>query len=220
MVEVVKAADTGENLTALFRELLSGVSDADKDRKSSERRKRQVLAQNHCAMLVDALFEILLSVEEKRSRVTSGVGQELVAILRTVRVFTDVSPVNVLKHLDTLLPYLQADNGLRVKEEAVIVGSLCDALSRLATVFEKEDVERLGTLSLADDLVKITYKFGREALSSAVRALCSLAHHKGADEESPFRTKLLKLAQTFYEYLFKHHDDEDFAARKVRSLCT
>ena len=218
MMEVVKAADTGDNLTALFRELLSGVSDADKGRKSSERRKRQVLAQSHCAMLVDALFEILLLVEEKPA--VTGAGKELVAIMRTIRVFTDVAPVNVLRHLDTVLPYLQADNGLRMQDEAVIVGSVCDAMSQVATVLEKDELERLGTMSLAEDVVKITYKFGREALSSAVRALCALAHHKCADEKSPFRTKLLKLAQTFYKVLFKHHRDKDLSEKKVRLFLT
>jgi cohesin loading factor subunit SCC2 len=213
MVEVVKAADTGENLTTLFRELLSGVSDADKNRKASERRKRKGLAQGHCEMLVDALFEILLSVEENRSTLLPG--KELVAIMRTIRVFTDVSPADVLRHLDTLLPYLKADNGLRFQDESVVVSSLSGALSRMTFIFEKEDIERLGNSSLAEDLVSITYKFGRESLSSAICAFCSLAHHQYADEESPFRTKLLKLAQTFYKYLLKHRDVENFASLKV-----
>jgi hypothetical protein len=91
----------------------------------------------------------------------------------------------------------------------------------MATIFQKEDIERLSALSLGDDLVKITYKFGRDALTSAVRALCSLAHHNSAEEDSPFRSKLLKLAQTFYQYLTKHYNEEDIASKSVRStiLC-
>lgn len=215
MVEVVKQANTGENLTALFRELLSGVSDADKNRKSSERRKRKAAAKKQCSMLVDSLFEILLSVEEKRAENPTSFVKEIVAIMRTIRVFTAVSPLAVLEHLDTLLPYFKADNDFRDADEEVILSSLCDSLSKMATVFQKEDIERLGTLSLADDLVAITLRYGPEALSSAVRALCSLAHHQFADERSPFRTKLLGLAQLFYKYLFKYYKEKDLSTKSV-----
>ena len=209
MVEVVKAANTGDNLRSLLRELLSGVADADKDRKASERRKRKVIAQGHCAMLVDSLFEILLSVEEKKSKLG------LVSTIRTIRVFTDVSSPVVLRHLDTLLPYLKADNGVTLEEDAAIVGAICDILTRLSLVFDAELVENLGAGSLGDDLERITYKFGPSALSSAVRALCSLAHHKDAGEESPFRKKLLKLAKTFYNLLLKYLDNDDLGSMRV-----
>jgi cohesin loading factor subunit SCC2 len=215
MVEVVKAANTGDNLTSLLRELLSGVADADKDRKASERRKRKVIAQSHCAMLVDSLFEILLSVEERKSKLAENFGRELVSTIRTIRVFTDVSPPVVLRHLDTLLPYLKADNGVTSEQDAAIVGAICDILTRLSLVFDAELVKKLGTGSLGDDLERITYKFGRSALSSAVRALCSLAHHKDAGEESPFRKKLLKLATTFYNLLLKYLDNDDLGMMKV-----
>jgi hypothetical protein len=103
MVEVVKAANTGDNLTSLLRELLSGVADADKDRKASARCKRKVIAKSHCAMLADSLFKILLSVEERKSKLGENFGKEVVSTIRTIRVFTDVSPPVVLRHLDTLL---------------------------------------------------------------------------------------------------------------------
>jgi cohesin loading factor subunit SCC2 len=215
MVDVVKAANTGENLTSLLRELLSGVADADKNRKASERRQRKVIAQSHCAMLVDSLFEILLSVEERKSKLVENFGRELVSTIRTIRVFTDVSPPVVLRHLDTLLPYLKADNGVPLEEDAAIVGAICDILTRLSLIFDAELVEKLGTGSLGDDLERITYKFGPSALSSAVRALCSLAHHKDAGEESPFRKKLLKLATTFYSFLLKYLDNDDLGTIRV-----
>ena len=114
MVEVVKAAGTHEHLTILFRELLAGISDADKDRKASERKKQQKIAQGHSSMLVDAIVKILLTAEEKRSKSSSlsGFSSELVAITRMINVFSQVSPANLLKHVDTFLPYLKADNSL------------------------------------------------------------------------------------------------------------
>jgi cohesin loading factor subunit SCC2 len=217
MCEVVKAANTGENLAILLRELLSGVSDSDKGRKSSERRKRQSIAQNHCSMLVDALFEILLKVEERRPQLGAQVGRELVATIRTIQVFTDVSPSVVLRHFDTLLPYLKADNGVSMEDESAAVSSVCVIISKLTQVFDVQEIERISGTSLGDDLVKITYRFGRESLSSAVRALCTLAHHPGSGEESPFRKKLLKLAHTFYQYLVKNQDESDFSSMNVRS---
>ncbi len=66
MVEVVKTADTAEHLTILFRDLLEGESDSDKGRKASTRRKKRNLEEGQCSLLVDALFEILLRVEDNR----------------------------------------------------------------------------------------------------------------------------------------------------------
>jgi cohesin loading factor subunit SCC2 len=215
MVEVVKAANTGEHLTTLFRELLDAAHDAETSRKSSQRKKQKLIAQDHCSMLVDALLEILLSFEENRSAITAP-GNELVAIMRTIKVFTDVSVDSVVKHLDTLLPYMKADNGLSIEEEAVIVSSLSDIISRLAGVFDQQDVERLGDSSLADDLVNVTYKLGRNALSSAAQALCALAHHRHSNPDIPFRKKLLKLANVFYRVLCKHQDAADFSTQRLK----
>lgn len=216
MVEVVKAADTGEHLTVLFRDLLAGESDADKGRKTSARKKRRSLAEGHCSMLVDALFEILLRVEENRSNAGGATSKDVVAVIRTIGVFTSISPSDVHRHLDTLLPYLKADNGMPFQQEAVVVASLCDTVARVTPVLSKDELDELSTTSLADDLVKLTYKFGREALSSAVRALSALAHHKESSESSPFRTKILSLARTFYGYLLKHRDVDDSVLMKVR----
>jgi cohesin loading factor subunit SCC2 len=218
MVEVVKAADTGEHLTILFRDLLAGESDADKGRKTSARRKRRTLAEGHCSMLVDAIFEILLRVEENRSNAQGATSKDVVAVIRTIGVFTNISPNDVHGHLDTLLPYLKADNGIPFNQEAVVVASLCDAVARVAPVLSKDELDELSTTSLAGDLVKITYKFGREALSSAVRALSALAYHRESSENSPYRANTLSLAKTFYGYLLKHRDEEDFASMKVRII--
>ena len=121
MVEVVKTANTEHDLTILFRELLSDTPDSDKTKKSSARKKRNGLAKNQIAMLVDCLFEKLLAVEEDNEKSTTEKGGDLISIFRTLKVFTDVSPLDVLRHLDTLLPYLKIDNGLRPIDEGTFL---------------------------------------------------------------------------------------------------
>ncbi|CAJ1949314.1 unnamed protein product [Cylindrotheca closterium] len=218
MVEVVKAADTGEHLTSLFRELLHASADADTERKSSQKRKQLSIAQEHCSMLVDALLEILLSFEENRESVTQP-GKELVAIMRLIKVFTDVWPYALVKHLDTLLPYMKADNGVGMQDEAVVVSSLADIISQVSSILQQEDIEHLESTSLASDLGNVTYKLGRIGLTSATRTLCVLAHHKYAGEESKFRKKMLSIANVFYGVLQKHKDVNDFSqhGRKARA---
>ena len=216
MVEVVKNAGSGEGLTNLFRELLQEVSDSDKNRKASERKKRQVLAQGHCSMLVDALVEHLLTTEENREKF-AAIGLELVAIFRTIVVFAEVSPLNVVKHLDTLLPYLKADNGLKRSEEEILVSSLCNAISKVAKFLERNDVERLDGNAISKDMANIIYNLGSKPCSAAVEALSSLSHHRYTVAESPFRTQILKLAKRFYNYMMKHRSERDIVG-KVRGV--
>jgi hypothetical protein len=203
-------------LKTLFRDLLENESNNDKGGTASSREKRRTLAQGHCGMLVDALFEILLRVEENRLKSRVNYCNDVVAVMRTIGVFTNISPNDVHRHLDTLLPYLKADNGMPLEQEAVVVASICDAVARVAPVLSNDEVDNLGTTSLAEDLSKITYKFGRDALSCAVQALCTLAHHKLAREHNPFHNELLSLAKTFYGYLLKHRNDDNIAAMTVR----
>jgi len=212
MVEVAKEANSGEHLKTLFRDLLENESDGGKGSTTSGRRKRRTLAQGHCGMLVDALFEILLRVEENRIKSRVTFCNDVVAVMRTIGVFTNISPNDVHRHLDTLLPYLKADNGMSLEQEAVVVACVCNAIARVAPVLSNDELDDLGKTSLADDLLKITYKFGRDALSSAIQALCTMAHHKSAREHNPFRNKLLSLAKTFYGYLLKHRNDDNIAA--------
>jgi len=217
MVEVVKTADTGEHLSVLFRDLLDGQSDSDKGRTTSIRQKKRNLEDCHCSLLVDAVFEILLRVEESRAASEITTAKDVVAVMRTIGVFTNISPGDVHRHLDTLLPYLKADNGLTIDEEAVVVASLCDVVARVAPILSVDELDELSTTSLSNDLVNITYRFGREALSSSVRALCALAHHQHVNDNSPFRCKILNLAKTFYGYLLKHRGETEFATMKVRT---
>jgi cohesin loading factor subunit SCC2 len=248
MVATVKIAGTNENLGSFMRELLCNVNDSDKGKKAAERKKRQKVAQKQCFHLVDALFEVLLSTEEKRKFswllfnfliahlfswlsssfclfiraagskfIGAAFGAELVAIIRTIGVFAEVSPVAVLKHLDTILPYLKADNGISNTDESALCSAASDIVFRVAPVLDEQGIDRLSSGSLGGDLVKITYKFGSGALYSAVRALCTLAHHKDAGEDNVFGKKLMLLATTFYAYLHKKESEEAFSDANVRN---
>ena len=214
MVEVVKAANTEYHLTLLFRELLSDTPDSDKNKKSSARKKRNGKARNHISMLVDALFEMLLVVEEDNEKSTMEKGGELVSIFRTLRVFTDASPTDVLRHLDTLLPYLKVDNGLRPTDEANIACSLCGVLSRVIPELDYDDCERLAGTSLADDLVLITKRWGKAASSSAVQALCLFSAKEKPGHSEIFGIRLLELAKVFYAYLVKAEKSGDYTTKR------
>jgi len=210
MVAAVKIAGTNKNLASFMRDLLCNVNDSDKGKKAAERVKRQKLAKKQCFHLVDALFELLLSTEEKRSILGPALGAELVATVRTIGVFAEVSTESILKHLQTILPYLKADNGLTPAEESSLVSAASDILYRVAPILDQAEVERLSNGSVGKDLVKITYKHGLGALYSSIRALCTLAHHKDAGEDNTFSKKLLSLAKTFYAYLVKKEIIEEF----------
>jgi len=214
MVEVVKAANTEHDLTLLFRELLSDIPDSDKSKKSSARRKRCGLAKNHMSMLVDALFEMLLAVEEDCDKSIAEKGMDLVSIFRTLTVFTDASPSDVLRHLDTLLPYLKIDNGLKPMDEANIACSLCGVLSRVVPELDHDDCERLADTSLADDLAAITKKWGKAASSSAVQALCLFSGKEQSGNTGVFEKRLLALAKIFYSYLVKTERSGDYTTKR------
>ncbi|KAL3916072.1 MAG: hypothetical protein SGILL_005346, partial [Bacillariaceae sp.] len=202
MIEVVKQSNTGEDLTILFRELLSDVPDQDKTKKSISRKRRQSLAKDQCSMLIDQLFEKLMEVDEDMSLANVDKGRDFVACFRVIKVFTDVSSSGVLEHLDTLFPYLKADNGLLSEHEEEVASSLCQIFSRVIPELDSQSLATLAQESVADDLTTITLKWGRAATSSAAEALCLLADH----DEAPavFGEKLLKLARKFYSYLEKH----------------
>lgn len=210
MVQTVKVAGTSENLAGFMRELLCNVNDSDKGKKAAERVKRQKIAEKQCFNLSDALFELLLSTEERRAELGNSIGAELVATIRTIGVFAEVSTSSVFKHMETILPYLKGDNGLQYGDESALASAAADILFRTTPILNQSAVEKLSAGSLGKDLVNIIYKFGSSALFSSSRALCTLAHHRDAGEDNAFGKKLMELARTCYAYLHKKSSDETF----------
>jgi cohesin loading factor subunit SCC2 len=216
MMEVVRAGGTSRTLEAVLKTLLSSPGESlTGTRPTDSKSHARTVDQKQCDQLVNSLFELLLTIEEQRQSRGPRIGKDLAAVLRTIVVFADVSPSSVYRHLQTVLPYLTADNGVSVDDETLIVSAVCDILSRVSTVFDEQDIGRLSTSTLAKDLQQIMYKFGASALSAAVGALSSLAHHRHATEASVFGKKLLGIARTFYGYLVKQKDVEDFSGPGV-----
>ena len=216
MVDVVMAADSKDVLTALLKELMFGFTDAEKDRKASERRKRNSELHLQCAYLVDSFIEQLLVLEENRASHGNSFGKKLVAIVRSLAVFGEVAPAEVLRHIDTITPYLKADNSVSQEQESHIVSELCDLIVRLAPLMTGRDVMRLADGAVIDDLVSITYRFGSGPISSAMHALAGLATHTKAEGDGAVSAKLMKLVTTFYSYLLKNKQaSRDFSKSDV-----
>ncbi|KAI2490143.1 HEAT repeat associated with sister chromatid cohesion [Fragilaria crotonensis] len=220
MVDVVLAAESKDMLTTLLKDLLSGFSDADRDRKSSDRKKRKRSSSSHCARLVDALVDRLLTLEENRGNDVERFGQKLVATIRTIGAIAQVAPQEVRRHVDTLLPYLKADNGISTCQECNVVTEVCDIVYRGCRVMSKGEMHQLAKDSLSDDLVRVTYRLGSSALASAVRTLCELGSHPKLAVDNPFREKAMHLATTFYGYLHKNMNlIEDFSKADKKTKC-
>lgn len=220
MVDVVLAAESKDMLTTLLKDLLSGFSDADRDRKSSDRKKRKRSSSSHCARLVDALVDRLLTLEENRGNDVERFGQKLVATIRTICAIAQVAPQEVRRHVDTLLPYLKADNGISTCQECNVVTEVCDIVYRGCRVMSKGEMHQLAKDSLSDDLVRVTYRLGSSALASAVRTLCELGSHPKLAVDNPFREKAMHLATTFYGYLHKNMNlIEDFSKADKKTKC-
>ena len=96
----------------------------------------------------------------------------------------------------------------------MIVSACCDILTRTSSIFDKNDLNRFASTSVAGDLRQIVYKFGPESLNSAIRTLSALAHHP--ESNGQVGKDLLGLAQTFYAYLLRHKENPDFSSGKVQ----
>lgn len=214
MMEVVRFSETSVHLVALLKKLLDPTASvADKGRKQHDRKKRQELDQKPCSMIVSALFELLIKIEEDRDARGARVGKDLVATLQTVSVFAEVSPDAVFGNIDTILPYLKADNGVTTDEESLIVAAVSDIIFHLSRALGQQVVGRLSSTT-AKDFVQITYRFGPLAFGPAIRAFSYLAHRN----DSLFEKRLLELARTFYTFLFKRDHISDFSKSDVSDL--
>jgi len=214
MVEVVKVSGSPEVLTSLVKGLLFGFNEGDKDKKSSERKRRQEDSRNQSQSLIEALVELLLLFEETRAHNEED-GKELTSLLSTLSVFSQAYPELLVPHIDTLVPYLKGDNGAK-KYETAIVSTVSSIVSLSSSHFSSTELSRLTLGGLPTDLVNIAYKFPTSAVASAVEALAKLANHPDASVGSIQEKKLLGLGVQFYSYLLKNKDksSSDFAKMK------
>lgn len=194
-----------EYLAALVKEMLYGSTKGEKGK--SESKSLHVATQKHCSTIVSYIFEELITFEEKRASFKSqdSVGPHLVALLSTVGVYAESSPTLLLKHVDTLLPYLKADNAVSRDSEAAIVFNVCKILSRLSNILSEAEIGRLGNSDLPKDLMKITYVFDSKPTSAAVELLAKIAT-QSYGPNGPFMSTLMKLAKIFYKLLLTLKD--------------
>jgi len=177
------------------KDLLLSV-DNEKKGQSKENNDRTKSASAHCQELVDATMEILLDYEENRYGQNDD-GQMLVAIISSLGSFCEASPALLMKHLDVLLPYLKADNGLSREKESLVVHSICKIISLVAPLLKKIDMKRLENGETRIDIEKITYKFGSATLDSAVAALATLANCSSFGEKSAAKKSIMKIGREY-----------------------
>lgn len=214
MMEVVRTAGSGDHLAALLKKLLTaGAIDADSTRKISERKKRQELGMDHCKDLIAALFELLIQLDERREIKSSTVGKDIAATLETIAVFCTVYPYPVAKHIDTILPYFKADNGVSIADESAIISAACKIISQVAPELEGSMVQSLSSTSLSRDLCKICYRFGQNVLPQAVEALSKLSQLPC--QNTHFLDSLMGMIEKLYSFVLKNIALEDFAAASV-----
>lgn len=210
MVEVVRSAGSTEHLEYLLKLFLGDTADRNKDRKESERVKRKEMGQRQCEQIAKALFELLLVSQEKEDPEYS-VGENMISTLQTISLFSELSPDCVFHSIDTLLPYLKADNGVSQDEEVQVVASVCRVISRLPPSFSQQLTDRLAQTKAGEDMKKIAYSLGPDALDSTIQAFSRLAK----TPDSPFSKKLLDLSKTFYSFLCKRNSIQNFASADV-----
>jgi cohesin loading factor subunit SCC2 len=205
MLEIVVVSPNSQNnLIALVKEILYGSNDNEKDKTDSNVKQKDTM--NQCSDIVSYLFEELLRFEEKRSPNDKVVaGRQLVALFSTISVFSESSPTLLLPHIDTLLPYLKADNSVGRGSEAAIVYSLCKILSQMCTHCSEGAIQKLGFGDLPKDLMKVTYAFDSNPTSAAIELLSKCAKKLGTND-NPFLNILMKIAKIFYKVLISLKD--------------
>lgn len=218
MMEVMQAGNVGSSLEAVLVKLLKGEYGciANVDRKQSETTEGFKMDGSECTGIVDSLCELLVVIDEQRD-IRPNVGRDISATLKTLAMFATVSPVALLKHFDTILPYLKADNGVSVEDESGIICATCDLLYRLAPVLDHQTINRQTSISISKDMTKLSYKFGPAVLVSTIRLFSTLANQSSNLGHSAIADKLLSLAKTFYSYAMKRHDIDDFSTVNVSS---
>jgi cohesin loading factor subunit SCC2 len=235
MVEVVHGVANAGWLVELLKGMLYGASDGSKAKKEAAKRRVLVLARCEALVACCVEFLLALDDDDDAAAASSlalpksprkaaaaaaalengGNGAaaaasaraaKVVATLATLHVFCKASPALLVVHVETLLPYLKADNrvggpGPEAKVCALVANMASWALP--LTPPNRRDPRALATA--AADLQTLTYKFGGDVVHAAVECLAVLAkvappppnERSAKDADEP----LLLLARVFYKVL-------------------
>ena len=215
MMEIMQSGIVSSSLEAVLIKLLKGeINIGIVGRKQPDSNEGFELNGNECTEIVDSLCELLVVIDEQRD-IRPNVGRDISATLKTLAMFGAFSPVSLMKHFNTILPYLKADNGVSMEDESGIICSTCDILYRLAPALDQQTINRQTSISISKDMTKLSYKFGPAVLVSTMRAFSTLANQSSNLGHSAFADKLLSLAKTFYSYAMKRNDIDDFSSLNV-----
>ena len=141
-------------------------------------------------------------------------GEAVVAVLGTLHVLCKSEPSLLAPHVDTLLPYLKADNRVGGHLRETRVCALVANIAALALPLVPPNARDAATLvRAAEDLKRLTYKFGSEVVAASVECLAVLADISPAGTTKNGRKvpsavaasnaekPLLDLAKVFYRQL-------------------
>jgi cohesin loading factor subunit SCC2 len=234
MVDVMKLSEHSAHIVSLIRELCTCPSPKLLSRKDGKekycvRSNEKLLncdsfqtsseIEKHITSIASSLVEQLLSFEGVHSTDTNVIGHfdhssgdELTAIIRTVSIFSESVPCSLVKHIDSLIPFLKADNGIREDHEATVVMHVCKIMSNLVQTINTFELLKFSHKSLIEDLNRIVYRFGSAAMSASIAFMARLSEKyvAAATTENVHEENLFMLASKFYSYLLKTKDAMQF----------
>lgn len=216
MVNVMNLSDRSTHLVSLVKEFANPGSinsfSSKKEKMIPASTEKIMCIDKHISSIASSLINILLSFESDQSaemRINSkeSFGDKLVTVIRTISVFAEGAPSTLVKHIDTLLPFLKADNGIREDQESLVVMHICKILSSLVQAVTCLETATLLDVCLIQDLTQIVYRFGSATMGASIELMARLSERcNNAYAENAHRNKLFILASMFYSYLFRVKD--------------
>ncbi|CAN0205181.1 unnamed protein product, partial [Discosporangium mesarthrocarpum] len=190
IMEVVYRGPDHLWLVNLLQGLIFGPGGGDKEKK--DRSKKRESSKRRCQALVKSMVDMLVALDDgicpiplpppgdDHSQATGAApaspldtpAKQLLACVETLSILCKASPELLVEHVDTLLPYLKAQNGIGFKEEASLCQQVADIVHQTLPLMHHADHDQMG--ELAQDLVHLVYKFGSAVVHSSLRCLARL----------------------------------------------
>lgn len=215
ITEVVAAIK--DNGYEFFEQLLENLLKKD---ENGHYNKNAVTA---CKQIVDCLVENVLRLEEKSVDQDEGKGcsQRLVACLSTLYLFSKIKPDLMVKHAETLQPYL--DIKCSTQGDYYVLHYIAKILELVVPLMDHPSESFLAQLE--EDMMKLILKHGMMVLQSCVSCLGAVVNsvsHNYALVKDCFQ-KFFGLLSRFMVIHQSNPSDPSFNARKptlLRSLFT
>ena len=213
MVNVMKISEPSNHLVLLVKEfqspklIKSGAGKKDISVPTSTVTAENVITiSSHLSSISSALIEMLLIAVEQPMNRDAGTlsGEDLVAIIRTVNVFAEGAPSTLIKHIDTLLPFLRGVCRFHGEYESLVVMHICKILSSILQAVSCIETATLVNGSLIEDLSIIVDRFGSGTVGASIELMTRLSeicdNHGDANKHEQ---ELIRISEKFYSYLFR-----------------